>query len=59
MPYWGRLETSDRDHKPIKELFTEVVNQMRSGADFSYAYIKSDFLQPVEFSPRSWMLFSQ
>lgn len=39
MLYRRRLETSDLDDKPIKKLFTEIRNQVKSWVIFSYAYI--------------------
>ena len=35
MPYWRRLETRDWDHKHLRKLFIEVINQARSRVIFS------------------------
>lgn len=47
MLYWKTLDTRDWELKLIKKLFTGVINQVRSGAIFSYAYIQSNLLLAV------------
>lgn len=41
MLYWRSLKTSKWSHKLIRRLFTEVINQMRSGIIFSSAHNQS------------------
>ena len=48
MLYWRRPETNIWDHKLIRKLFIEFINQVRSRVIFSYAYMQLNFfLKPA------------
>lgn len=39
------------NHKHIEKMFSEIINQVRSGVIFSFLIQSNFFLQPLEFPP--------
>lgn len=54
MLHWGRLESSDSDYNLIKEMFTEVINQVTSRLIFSQASIQSGFCSATVWFAICW-----